>query len=75
MLKVFCVCCKKHIYNIEEIVKCDSPISSNFKPASKKIPEPITGDRMLCPFCGNYFIETDVLGCCIILTDKGFMPK
>ena len=76
MLKVFCVCCKKHIYNISYYPKDDDLIDANkFTPANKDIKQPKPGDSLLCPYCNTYFMKVDGINDKIVLTDKGLFPK
>lgn len=58
MIKILCVHCKKHIYNIMREPLCNYMLHAvNFIPATKEIKQPQQGDLLICPYCGIYFIK------------------
>jgi DNA-directed RNA polymerase subunit RPC12/RpoP len=51
-----CPYCKKKVYKyvgLKPIRGCETIKSSDFKSISKKISQPIPGQEMNCPYCGE----------------------
>ena len=68
MIKVICIFCRLHIYNIEEGL---SPKAENFKSSNEKhINPPRAGRLMNCPHCKKQFFFRTPRGI-KILTDEG----
>lgn len=68
MIKVICVFCRLHIYNIEEgeLLKAENFTSSDVK----YVNPPRAGRKMKCPHCKEQFFFRTPRGI-KILTDKG----
>ena len=73
-IKVFCVSCGYHLYNLEYEPEQDDPvIAKAFVPADSSIPQPKANSEMICPKCGGIFAV--VQGSYVrLLTDRGLLP-
>lgn len=72
MIKVLCVFCRLHIYNIEEGAE---PKAENFKPSDKKhVPEPRPRHVMCCPHCKKQFFLRTPRGIKVLTEDNKLYP-